>query len=170
MEKIGQLNQRLTFKTFLTTRDEYGGVQKNWLTSNEIWAGVEFKDAGSDENFVGDRFTGILNTFFTVRMRDGIATYMRIGYKGNEYNIRSVLPQADKAYLLIKAELTDPEQYATQKFWTDSSNQLWTDPNGNAWVLLDDGASANEPTKKPYISPGGLTWTDSNGNTWFQTT
>lgn len=163
-QQIGKLNHRIAFLTFITGRDDRGGVNKEWLVSNAIWAGVEFNFAGTDEDFTAGRLSPILNTTFTVRVRAGIQTYMRIKYAGDEYQIIGLMPRASKDYIDIKAELTEPEQRV--RYWTAPNGQIWADPLGNAWEWKGDGD--NEPDKKPYISPGGFTWTDSEGNTWFQ--
>lgn len=163
-QQIGKLNQRLAFMTYVTERGERGGVNKMWITSNQIWAAVNFQEAGNDEEFLSGRLSPVIPVVFTVRMREGIQTYMRILYKGDEYQITGLIPRADKAYLEVKAELLQPEQRV--RYWTTPQGNLWVDPLGNLWEWKGDGS--NEPTKKPYISPGGFTWTDPNGYTWFQ--
>lgn len=165
-QQIGAMNQVIAFRTFLTGRDAYGGVEKTWLTSNEIWAAVEFKEAGTDEEFIADRPTSVVSTVFRIRQREGISAYMRVLYRGNEYNILGVMPQVNKTYMLLKTELTEPEQYV--KYWTEPNGQIWLDPAGNPWEWIGDGGGANEPVKKPYMSPGSLTWKDAQNNIWYQ--
>lgn len=163
-QQIGQLKQRIAFLTYITDRDERGGVNKQWLTSNDIWAAVEYSAAGNEEDFTAGRLSPMISTTFTVRAREGIQTYMRIRYKGDEYQITGLMPRSGNDYIDIKAVLSEPEQRV--RYWTTPTGQLWADPLGNVWEWKGDGN--NEPDKKPYISPGGFTWTDSDGNTWFQ--
>lgn len=164
-EQIGSMNHRIQFKTYLVGRDLYGGEVKTWLTSNAIWAGLEHKEVGTDEAFLSDRTTAISAVFFRIRSRKGLTPYMRILHEATEYEIKGFVPQSDRAYTLLRAEATEPEQRV--KYWTAPDGQNWLDPDGNPWEWIGDGQ--NEPTKQNYISPGGLTWTDSQGNTWFQT-
>ena len=163
---IGKMTYRIAFMTFLTGRDEFNGTVKTWLTSNEIYAAVEFKEVGSTEDFIADRSTGLTNTVFRIYSREGLQTYMRVLYNGDQYEITAILPQTDKRYTLVHAIRTEPEQRIT--YITTATGLIWVDPENKPWEWIGDGGGANEPTKKPYISPGGLTWTDTDGNTWYK--
>lgn len=164
-EQVGSMNHRIVFLTYLVGRDLYGGQTKTWLTSNEIWAALEYKEVGTDEQHLSDRTTAVTSAFFRIRSRKGITAYMRIRHDSTEYEIKGLIPQTDKRYTLIRVEATEPEQ--REAYWVAPDGQNWLDPDGNPWIWQGDGQ--NEPTKLPYISPGGFTWKDAQGQTWFQT-
>lgn len=164
-EQVGSMNHRIKFMTYLVGRDLYGGEVKTWLTSNEIWAGLELKETGTDEQHLSDRTTAVTAAFFRIRTRKGLTSYMRIVHEETVYEIKGFIAQPDKTYTLIRAEATEPEQRV--RYWTAPNGQNWLDPDGNPWEWIGDGQ--NEPEKQNYISPGGFVWKDSQNVVWYQT-
>lgn len=161
--KIGTLNERIVFLAYLQgARGLYNEVDKTWITSNEIWANVDFKQG--NEEALADRITEVSIAVFTVRLMEGVESYMRIKHGKKHYNIKSIY-LIDKTYMSIRAEATEPIQYT--QYWTDPTGQPWTDPTGQPWEWSGDGLDV-QPEKQPNIAPGGLTWKDQQGNIFYQ--
>ncbi|MEM6397487.1 MAG: phage head closure protein [Bacteroidota bacterium] len=108
MDNIGAMRERIRLATRQVTRDSLGGEEETWSLSNSIWAKVEYLTTGSDERFSSDRKVSLTAANFTIRNRS-VSIGQQIEYRGDRYNIESILPQHANAYLLIETRKVEPQ-------------------------------------------------------------
>lgn len=133
---------------------------RTYVTSNAIRAAVEYSTA-SGENEVATRKTSLVEAVFVMYFREAVRPTWRIQYRDAEYEIESILPDARRFLMRIKAVQREPWQ---DEYLVSESEGFWTDASGNFWVVTQRGVSVEtQPTF------GNLTWTDSSGNTWTTT-
>ena len=102
-DRIGRLNRRITIRVPGHGQDStYGGGTRTYLTSDAIWAGVEYKQAGSDEREIGDQYSARQVTNFTIRNRSGLNTGMEVVYESLIYRVEAIQPGIDRAYAILE--------------------------------------------------------------------
>lgn len=155
--EIGNLRHRIKFIWPLVGRDpDNGAVINTEVTSDELWALVEFQEVGSDERLAADQITAMTAAKITLRHRDGITTNMEVVFDGLRYKILSVLPDPKKCFL--KLETVQVGAYREQSV-VQQDGQTLTDANGNALTLGNSDQDDN-------YRPPSLTFTDSEGGSF----
>lgn len=157
----GEMRHRIKYLMPLKGRhDDTNEEVTTWLTSNELWAKVEYLPQGSDEKEVGDRKTAFTSTKITTNYRAAIRPTWKVvlieeSDRERTFNVLSVLEDSHRVFSILECEQT--EKHHTDYFAVPGSG-FWIDENGNFWVADGD---TTDPT--PY---GDLTWTDPDGNSW----
>lgn len=97
------MRERLTLQVYTYSQNDYGEKTAAYTDLATVWGSVEYKSA-SDETQTAERVTAEQVVVFRIRYR---ATFLneknRILYRGDHYNIRSILPDAHRMYLTIEA-------------------------------------------------------------------
>lgn len=84
-----ELNQRIAFDTPVLVQDpETGEITTNWELVGMVWAKAE--PAVGREFEAAAAIQAERPVKFTMRWRDGIDETMRINWRANSYNIRSI--------------------------------------------------------------------------------
>jgi len=161
-EDPGQMRHRVKFLMPLEGRDTMGGEIHTWLTSNEVWARVQFTLSGSGEQEMAERVMSMLKMEVTMRFRDGIYPKMRLVYDGREFNILAIAESHRRQYMTLECV---EDEVTRDKYWSGTDGEFWEDPDGSSWVAFTGTGGVAES----YRTVGGLTWTDPDGNTWTQT-
>lgn len=66
--RAGEFNQRIKIKSIATTIDQFGGVEKNYVTQATVWANKNVKTLRDiEEKFEGDQLTSYGRFVYTVR-------------------------------------------------------------------------------------------------------
>ena len=102
---IGVLNREIQFKTYTAAQDTSGDEIRTYATGGVIFAAVEFKAVGSNEAVLADRFAPKTKAVFTCRY-DSVLTIQQsdiIIYESNEYQIDSILPNAERTRIMFEA-------------------------------------------------------------------
>lgn len=152
---IGKLNRRIKFSVPLQGRDTvYGGEYDTYIESEEVWAGVEFQEVGSNEKHIADQLTARTNAVFSIRYKTGLNTDMRIVYGGLFFEILSLLPDVKRCYMKIETiQLGNLRELSI----VQPDGQSLTDASGNSLLF---GSGVDQPAN---YSPPKLIFTDSNG-------
>ncbi len=85
---IGELRQRITFQKLITTVNESGFEVETWEDVCTVWAAVS--NLHGREYFAAAAVQAENTVKFTVRYLSGIATTMRILFRGKQYNITAI--------------------------------------------------------------------------------
>lgn len=106
MQKIGQLDQRITLQSYTLAPDGAGGQARTWAdfaSVPNVWAHV--RPGAGGERFEEDRTTANTVTLFTIRYRSDVDERHRIVWNSETYNIRQVKRASNREhFLLIVAE------------------------------------------------------------------
>jgi len=85
---IGRLNRRIEVLSLNITRDEYGGEEKTWITSLNLWANI--KPLTGKEIFSNYQVEASSDILITIRYNPSINVLNRIKYKDKTYEILGV--------------------------------------------------------------------------------
>jgi len=85
---IGELNRRVEVLQFFEERDDYGGVDGEWLPVGRIWAKIE--PSNGTEFFAKQQVNAENQTKITVRFYAGISVMNRIRYGEKLYEIMGI--------------------------------------------------------------------------------
>jgi len=155
-DRIGRMTQQVQFKMAIKGRLNDTGEQVSaYVTSNEVWAGIEHREAGSGESDVSKRKTDITKVVFTMYFNEAARATWRILYRDAEYEILSVLPDETRFFMEVEAVQQEPWR---DDYYASQADGFYTSPSGDYWIAVNRGES------QPVF--GNLTWTDSDGNEW----
>lgn len=98
------MRNRIEIQSYTITRNSAGEEILSWTVLDTAWAAIEYKGAGSDESEQQRQLTAMMNALVRIRYRTGLDTKMRIQFDGKYWNIRALLPDAMKNYLLLECE------------------------------------------------------------------
>lgn len=98
------MRHRLSLRAFTTSRNAAGEELRSWGELAEVWGAVEHKTGGSGEGEQGAQTVGQTSVLFRIRHRTDLNEKMMIVWNSKAWNIRSLLPDYDKTYLVIEAE------------------------------------------------------------------
>lgn len=73
---IGDLDQRLVLEQPLDTLDEIGGVERTWVTVDDVWAQVT--PVSGREEFAGEREASVITHRVLIRWRPDVTGAMRL--------------------------------------------------------------------------------------------
>lgn len=155
-EKAGKMRHRVRILQYLIGRDDYGGETRRWVASDPIWAHVEQRIVGSDEDEVSQRLVSQTATRVTIRHRSTIDASMKVLWGNRVISIDNVIPDAKEEYLLLSATNDEPTNLQS---WASENGLAWVDQNGNWWDWsggYDEDSEVDEDE----------TWTDDAGLVW----
>lgn len=100
---VGELDQRVQFKSITLVKDSGGGQSKVFVDNFSCWAKVKPKSGG--ENNSNDMLEATGNYIFVIRWRDDFDETNQIIWDGEAYNIKFIKKAGGrKLYLEIDAE------------------------------------------------------------------
>ncbi len=99
---IGKMDQRIIIQKPVTVRSNSGAAVNTFSAIHVLWADVQ--DTRGDEGLTNDKITSTANMVFITRYVSGLNTKMRVSYEGEIYNIRSIVRETRKKYLIIRAD------------------------------------------------------------------
>jgi len=153
----GDLNQQVQFRMYLKGRDNVGGEVKTWFSSNSVFAKVDYGKVNRDPEQPGRKHKEGDATF-TVYYRQAIRTTWRLLYRDQEYEIKTIRPDADNFLMEIDCTQQEPNK---DDYFASPADGYWSDGSGNYWVSVQRG-----PTTDVKPTFGNLTWSDGTGNSW----
>lgn len=108
MDSIGELKWQIQFKTYSASQDSSGDEIRIWSTGSAIFAAVEFKNSGSGESVIADRYAPQTKAVFTTRYGSVLTIQQSdiIVYQGDEYEIESILPNPERTRMMFEAVRT----------------------------------------------------------------
>ncbi|KDN13816.1 phage head closure protein [Snodgrassella communis] len=91
----GKLDKRVLIQRPEISKDEFGGIKKNWVDVGKVWANMSYL---SGREFVKNGLDSASSTV-SIRVRRNsitaaITPQYRIMYKGSIFNIQAVLPDS----------------------------------------------------------------------------
>ena len=97
----GMLNRRLSIQEKQTTETPTGGQTVAWVEVAKPWAFM--KPLNGRERVYANRLNATGDTIATIRYRSGLTESMKAVYRGDEYQIRSIinLEEADEWLQLV---------------------------------------------------------------------
>ena len=129
---IGQMRNRVSIRSFTTSRNNAGEELRSWSQLAEVWAAIEHKTGGSGEAEQGAETVAQTSAVFRIRHRTDVHEKMMIVWNGKAWNIRSILPDFDKMYTVIEAE----HYYGNAFDETLTQESTLVDDSGD--TLIDD--------------------------------
>lgn len=103
-ENIGQMRERVKIYSYSPARNDAGEEIITWSELAEVWGAIEYGTRGSNEVELAQQTTAKLLTNFRIRYRTDIDEKMILVWNSKAWNIRSILPDMYKHYLLIECE------------------------------------------------------------------
>lgn len=100
---VGELDQRVQFKSIITTKDSGGGSSKTFVDNFSCWAKVKSK-SGNELNQT-DQIQATGKYQFVIRWRNDFDETNQIVWDGEVYNISFISNMGGrKLYLVVDAE------------------------------------------------------------------
>lgn len=107
-EQAGKMRHRVQFWEPVYTPNDFGEKEKTYTAQDPVWANVEFRTSGSDEDEEAQRITSRVSCRVTIRFNSEINAEWRMVHKNEEFNILTVLPDAKRHYTLLECEIDKP--------------------------------------------------------------
>lgn len=101
-ERIGRMRHQVRFITPTTFKDGLGGEVHTWVTGDDVFATVEYRKIGSQDEYIADRYTNVLQALVNTRYNATIEPYYRLLYDSKEWEIQSILPHSHKMYMQLE--------------------------------------------------------------------
>lgn len=98
------LDRRITIQRAVTTANEYNEEIITWTAIATVWAGLEWSQAHSGEQFEGDQQVVTTRLVFTIRYRTGFDEKCRILYDNEAYDILNIAEIQRRKFERITAE------------------------------------------------------------------
>ena len=106
INQSGQLDRRITIKTFTTSTDTFGQINKSFSTLASVWAKV-VERSGSEKE-VSDQIVAVKKVDFFIRHRSDVNEQMRIEYDGKTYTIEAIINSDSRdSFQRIETRLSD---------------------------------------------------------------
>jgi SPP1 family predicted phage head-tail adaptor len=106
IKQSGQLDRRITIKTFTTSTDDFGQINKSFSTLASVWAKV-VERSGSEKE-VSDQIVAVKKVDFFIRHRSDLNEQMRVEYNGKTYTIEAIINADSRdSFQRIETRLTD---------------------------------------------------------------
>lgn len=96
---IGNLNRRINIYEFVEKRDEFGGIEGEWIKIASRWARIE-QQSGT-ETTDNNQVKAKVSTTITIRYMKELNEKHRIKYKEKLYEINSVIDYDSRHYKTI---------------------------------------------------------------------
>jgi SPP1 family predicted phage head-tail adaptor len=155
-ENIGKLNKRVVLEQYLTASDDYNAETKVWVSSDPIWASIEYTTARSDEDAIAQRIVSRLYALIVMRYRRDVYPNFRVKHEDARFNILSILPDDKRKYMRLECVMDEPR---SSQSYVDPAGLDWVDQNGSYWEW---SGSKDEQSEVSV----GETWTDDSGIVW----
>lgn len=107
-ENIGQMRHRVQFLKPVYTSNAYGEREKTYAAQAETWASIEYRSQGSSEEVDAQRIASRVDCRVTIRFNSEINAEWRMVYGNQKFNVRTVLPDAKKMFMLLECEIDEP--------------------------------------------------------------
>jgi head-tail adaptor len=103
--KIADLDQRITIQSTTPAANAQSELVDSWSAGTEVWAKVEYPQAGNDEGYTESAETVYRRVTFTVRDEVTVTETDRVVYESEYYDILTVQKLGRKGYKVIVTEL-----------------------------------------------------------------
>lgn len=90
----GSLSSRISIKARSTSVDAIGQPVETWTTLATVWANV--RHLSGSESIKADRELSVVRASIRIRWRTDVDAGMRVTAGGSTYEIRAVLPDAQR--------------------------------------------------------------------------
>lgn len=154
-ERIGRMRHQIQYMKPLVGRGDHGQEVRTWITSGSVFANIEYREAGSDEDEVASRKQAYTRARITTRYRSTVYPKMRIKADTQEFAILSVLPDAMRQYMVIEAVIDGPRQQT----YSTPEGADWIDEQGQPWIFAFAGDEKTAAvTETTYTDSAGVTY------------
>lgn len=94
----GKLKHRITIQKLTKLKDGFGAQVENWADFKSMWA--EVYDRSGNQVFAQNQIQNEKSTRVRIRFRTDITTAMRVVFRGQAYDIQSILDvSGDRKFL-----------------------------------------------------------------------
>lgn len=112
IEKIGEMDRRITVRSYTATRNETGDEVLTWADLCTVSAKIIYPTSGESETYLGLGESGLQQTAtrnieFVIRYMSGINEKMRVLYDDVEYDITALAEVGRRRFLRIKCQYKD---------------------------------------------------------------
>ncbi|MCO6514562.1 MAG: phage head closure protein [Snodgrassella sp.] len=91
----GKLDKRVLIQRPEISKDEFGGINKNWVDVGKVWANMSYLSGREFvKNGLGSASCTVSIQVRTSKLTANITPEYRIIYKGSIFNIQAVLPDS----------------------------------------------------------------------------
>lgn len=94
--ETGKLTDRITVQSFTQSRDSFGQPIETWYDLVSLWAWVKYT---SGKEFMSAGQQAETQASMRIRYRTDIDTSMRVSFNAKLFNIKAVLPSAERDYV-----------------------------------------------------------------------
>ena len=107
--EIGDLNRRVTLRSYSDARNSYGGEDETHADLATVWAAVEYGTSKTlnREGVSSDILTAFTDVVFTIRFREDIDKRSEVVYDSKTYTIQTITELGYKRFTQIFAELQE---------------------------------------------------------------
>jgi SPP1 family predicted phage head-tail adaptor len=96
------MNHRITLLKRAPGTDSVGRAVDEWSTVATVWADVRFQTGA--EVLRANAEVAIKRASIRIRARSGVDPSWRVRYLDEDYNVKSALPDIDRAFLFLVCE------------------------------------------------------------------
>lgn len=96
MLPAGEMNQRITFQSKVSTRNDHGDQIETWNNGETVWAKVI--PATGTERFRSDQLKSETDVVFQIRYLATVTPIRRLTWGGVQYEILSVFPMEGRKF------------------------------------------------------------------------
>jgi SPP1 family predicted phage head-tail adaptor len=96
------MNHRITLLKRAPGADAAGRVRDEWDVVATIWADVRFQSGA--EVLRANAEMALKRASIRIRARSDINPSWRVRYRGEDYNVKSALPDVDRAFMFLVCE------------------------------------------------------------------
>lgn len=100
--RAGALRHRVELQKNVTSENEFGEEEENWVVIDTVWAGIEEQETGEMDRETDQTRVQETDTEITIRYQEDVNETMRVvdTDSGNEYDIQAVANQEMKDHEL----------------------------------------------------------------------
>jgi SPP1 family predicted phage head-tail adaptor len=96
------MNHRITLLQRITGRDAAGQPTEDWADVATVWADVRFQSGA--EVLRANAEVAVKRASIRIRTRTDVTPAWRVRYAGEEYDVKSVLPDTDRSFAFLVVE------------------------------------------------------------------
>ena len=103
-DTVGTMRHRVKVYAYSISRNVAGEEVLTWSEKREVWAAVQYLEAGSDEETQAGRQTARTAAKVRMRYRMDLNEKMRLVFDYKGWDIRSIIPDAHRQYMTLEVE------------------------------------------------------------------
>ena len=104
---VGQMRERIRIASYTVTRNGFHEEEKAWSFTGPLWAKMEVKEVGTDNESSSFQHGISTRTLFTIHHRS-VSQTNEIEWRGLRYLIEGIIPDTRRQFLTLKTRQINP--------------------------------------------------------------